>query len=109
MLRKTSAAAAVIAFATVGSALFGGAALAGGDHGNGNGNGNGKPAVVNNTGGPGGPGGDVFQKCNQDATAFNIFKGKAYDESAPAQTATASNACTATGGAGGVGGTGATY
>jgi hypothetical protein len=108
MLRTTSAAAAIIAFATVGSALFGGAALANGE--NGDGKEGKKHVVVNNTGGPGGPGGDVWQECDdQEATAFNIFKGKVYDESTQTQTATASNACTATGGAGGAGGTGATY
>jgi hypothetical protein len=107
MLRKTSAAAAIIAFATVGSALFGGAALANGDHGDDK-EGK-KDVVVNNTGGPGGPGGDVWQECDQEPTAFNTFKGKVYDESTQTQTATASNACTATGGAGGAGGTGATY
>jgi hypothetical protein len=106
MLRKTSAAAAIIAFATVGSALFGGAALANGDHGDDK-EGK-KDVVVNNTGGPGGPGGDVWQECDQEATAFNIFKGKVYDESTQTQTATASNACTASS-TGGAGGTGATY
>jgi len=109
MLRKTSAAAAIVAFATVGSALFGGAALAGDDNGHGKGKEGKKHVVVNNTGGPGGPGGDVWQECDQEATAINIFKGKVFDESTQTQTATASNTCTATGGAGGAGGTGATY
>src|SRR5688500_8934631 len=54
MIRKASAAAAVVAFATVGSALFGGAALANGDH---NGNGNGEDPEVTFTGGAGGAGG----------------------------------------------------
>jgi hypothetical protein len=104
MLRKTSIAAAAIAFATVGSALFGGAALA-------DDNGHGKDAmkeVVSNTGGPGGKGGDVEQECKQDATAFNIiFDSKEFED--VTQSATASNTCTATGGTGGAGGTGATY
>jgi hypothetical protein len=96
MLRKTSAAAAVIAFATVGSALFGGAAL----------------ATDAYTGGDGGRGGDVWQECHQDAKAFNIFdvsgRLKADDDNNVTQTgtATATNTCTATGGAGGAGGAG---
>jgi len=104
MLRKTSAAAAIIAFATVGSALFGGVALADGDHKEGK-----EQASVSNTGGAGGGGGDVRQECEQDATASNIldfYRLKADDVT---QTATASNTCTANGGAGGVGGAGATY
>ena len=105
MPRKTSVAAAVIAFATVGSALFGGAALAGdnGDHKDAK-----KEVVVTNTGGAGGAGGNVEQECDQDAKAYNLFfdNKKVQDV---AQTATASNTCTATGGAGGAGGTGATY
>jgi hypothetical protein len=104
MVRKTSVAAAVIAFATVGSALFGGAALANGDDDHKDGE---KHVVVYNTGGPGGAGGDVKQKCEQDATAFNYFyDSKKFDD--VAQTATASNACTASS-TGGAGGTGATY
>jgi hypothetical protein len=103
MLRKTSAAAAIIAFATVGSALFGGAALANDGHGD-----EAAPPVTF-TGGEGGPGGDVWQECDQEATAYNIFKGKVFDESTQTQTASASNACTATGGVGGAGGAGATF
>lgn len=105
MVRKTSVAATVIAFATVGSALFGGVALADdkGDHKDGK-----KNVEVTNTGGAGGAGGNVEQKCEQDATAFNFFfDNKKIDD--VSQTATASNSCTATGGAGGAGGTGATY
>ncbi len=102
MLRKTSAAAAIIAFATVGSALFGGAALANDGHGD-----EAAPPVTF-TGGEGGPGGDVWQECDQEATAFNIFKGKVFDDSTQTQAATATNACTASS-TGGAGGTGATY
>ena len=54
MTRKASAAAPIVAFATVGSALFGGTALAGGNHGD-----NGDEPVVNNTGGPGGAAGEA--------------------------------------------------
>jgi hypothetical protein len=53
MTRKASAAAAIVAFATVGSALFGGAVLAG-DNGD-----NGDEPVVNNTGGPSGAAGEA--------------------------------------------------
>jgi hypothetical protein len=57
MTRKASAAAAIVAFATVGSAMFGGTALAGGNHGDNRGNG--VEPVVNNTGGPGGAAGEA--------------------------------------------------
>jgi len=104
MLRKTSAAAAIIAFATVGSALFGGVALADGDHKEGK-----EQASVSNTGGVGGGGGDVRQECEQDATAFNVIFDSSLKADDVTQKATASNTCDATGGAGGAGGTGATY
>jgi hypothetical protein len=61
-------AAAIIAAATVGSALFGGVALADDDRKEGK-----KPASVSNTGGAGGAGGDVRQECDQDLEAFNVI------------------------------------
>jgi hypothetical protein len=60
MLRKTSAAAAVIAFATAGSALFGGVAL----------------ADVTNTGGAGGAGGVAENNClnvAEQVAVLNLF------------------------------------
>jgi hypothetical protein len=81
MLRKTSAAAAVIAFATAGSALFGGAAL----------------ADVTNLGGAGGAGGDATNNCLNVAVpiqALNIAGTTTSDV----------DQCFATGGAGGAGG-----
>jgi hypothetical protein len=54
MLRKKTLAAAVLAFATVGSALFGGAALA-----------HGKATIA---GGDGGPGGYAPNNCFQPTT-----------------------------------------
>ena len=80
MLRKTSAAAAVIAFATAGSALFGGVAL----------------ADVANTGGAGGAGGVAENNCLNLAVqvpVLNLFNSN------PSNAAS----CTATanGGAGG--------
>jgi hypothetical protein len=104
MHRKTSVVAAVIAFATVGSVLFGGAALAGDkdDHKDDKKH----VKVIHTGGGDGGDGGDVAQECDQDAKAVNFFfDSKKFDD--VAQTATASNACTATstGGAGGAGAT----
>jgi hypothetical protein len=96
MLRRTSAAAAVIAFATVGSALFGGAALA-------NGNGE-EPAPVTNTGGPGGDGGKAIGCILVDST---VTQSPTASDEAHAE---ALFSCTATGGAGGNGGPGsATY
>ena len=81
MLRKTSAAAAVIAFVTAGSALFGGAALAN---------------EVTNAGGPGGNGGVAENNCLNIALqvpVLNLFGSN------PSNAAS----CTATanGGAGG--------
>jgi hypothetical protein len=95
VLRKTSAAAAVIAFVTVGSALFGGAALAHEDN-------------DTYTGGAGGKGGDVWQECNQEANAKNFLwvGDDIRDDADVTQNATAYNTCTATGGAGGAGGAG---
>jgi hypothetical protein len=102
MIRKTSAAAAIIAFATVGSALFGGAALAN----DGNGKHDDKPSV-SFTGGAGGAGGDVWQECKQDATAYNILDAYEVKADDVKQSANADNSCTAIGGAGGAGGAGA--
>jgi hypothetical protein len=98
MLRKTSVAAAVIAFATVGSALFGGAALAHEDN-------------DTYTGGAGGRGGDVRQECEQyvdDIVAKNFADVSGdYNYVSQSQTITG-NSCTqtGTGGAGGDGGAG---
>jgi len=103
MLRKTSAAAAVIGFAIAGSALFGGVALAD----DGKKDDKRQDPSVSFTGGAGGAGGDVRQECEQSATAFNILDHVKADD--VTQTATATNTCTATGGAGGAGGAGATY
>ena len=54
MLRKTTLAAAVLAFATAGSALFGGSALAAEDDWD------------YNTAGSGGYGGTIYQDCKQE-------------------------------------------
>ena len=86
MLRKTSGAAAVIAFAVAGSALFSGTAL----------------ADVTNTGGPGGAGGAAENNCLNLAVQVPILNLLGSDPSNSAS-------CTATGGAGGTGGPGATY
>jgi hypothetical protein len=96
MLRKTSAAAAVIAFATVGSALFGGAALASDDGGEG------APApdpVATFTGGDGGEGGDAKTVCF--VVGDHTFKAK-NTVGDPAATIT----CSSAGGYGGAGGSG---
>jgi hypothetical protein len=85
-MRKTSRAAAVIAFVTAASALFGGTAL----------------ADVTNTGGPGGAGGAAENNCLNLAVQVPILNLFGSDPSNSA-------ACTATGGAGGTGGTGASY
>jgi hypothetical protein len=92
MLRKSSAAAAVIAFATAGSALFGGVALASdGD---------------TNTGGTGGTGGAATAYCVNSASSVpflnTIDEGSAGD-------VTQTNDCDPVGGDGGKGGTGAVY
>ena len=86
MPRKTSRAAAVIAFAVAGSALFGGTAL----------------ADVTNTGGPGGTGGAAENNCLNLAVQVPILNLFGADP-------TNSAACTAVGGAGGTGGSGASY
>jgi hypothetical protein len=81
MLRKTSAAAAVIAITTAGSALFGGTAL----------------AQVINAGGPGGNGGNATNNCvnvGVPIQALNIASTANQDL----------DQCFATGGAGGAGG-----
>jgi hypothetical protein len=97
MLRKTSAAAAVIAFATVGSALFGGTALANGDH---DGGGKDEAAAPTFTGGAGGEGGDARTVCF--IVGDQTFKDKNTLASTPGALA-----CAATGGNGGAGGPGA--
>jgi hypothetical protein len=82
------AAMATVAFATVGSTLFGGAALANGGH---------DGVDVTNTGGAGGAGGAATNNCLNVAIpiqALNIA-------STATQTTTQ---CSATGGAGGAGG-----
>jgi len=93
MLRKTSAAAAVIAFATVGSALFGGAALANGGHDD-------KADPPTFAGGAGGEGGDAKTVCfivgDQSWSGKNVV-----GDPKPLAGFT----CTSTGGAGGAGGT----
>ncbi|WP_143517385.1 hypothetical protein [Pseudonocardia sp. MH-G8] len=83
------AAIAVAAFATVGSTLFGGAALAGG-HGYGD---------TENVGGPGGSGGDANANCLIPIGISLGLLGQGGDVSQ----------CNATGGVGGAGGTGADY
>jgi hypothetical protein len=81
VLRKTSAAAGVIAFATAGSALFGGAAL----------------ADVTNLGGAGGAGGAATNNCLNVAIPVQLLNIAGTTSSDVAQ-------CVATGGAGGAGG-----
>lgn len=100
MLRKTSAAAAVIAFATVGSALFGGVALADGDQMEGE-----EQPAVTNTGGTGGAGGENAQECEQ--AAFNVIWDSTLkdNDAVQANTQTCNPTATANGGTGGVGAT----
>jgi hypothetical protein len=81
---------AAVAFATVGSTLFGGAALAGG-HGGYNGYDD-----AGNTGGPGGGGGDATATCFLPIGISLGLLGQGGDVSQ----------CNATGGEGGVGGPG---
>jgi hypothetical protein len=82
MLRMSSVAAAAIAFATAGSALFGGVALA---------------DEFTNTGGAGGAGGQSQAQC---AIPIGVSLGLVGAGGPVAQ-------CNSTGGAGGVGGAGA--
>jgi hypothetical protein len=89
--RKTAIAA--VAFATIGSAMFGGAALAGDNGGHGGGD------EVTNAGGPGGAGGDANANCLIPIGVSLGLVGQGGDVSQ----------CNATGGAGGAGGTGADY
>jgi hypothetical protein len=91
MLRKSSAAAAIIAFATAGSALFGGVALASDDG-------------DTITGGAGGAGGAVTSYCVNAATSVP-FANTISDESS-AGNVTETNDCDPVGGAGGAGGAG---
>jgi hypothetical protein len=85
------AAVAAVAFATVGSTLFGGVALAGGHGGHGGHNGY---DDASNTGGPGGGGGDATAKCFLPIGISLGILGQGGDVSQ----------CNATGGAGGAGG-----
>jgi hypothetical protein len=95
-LGKTTIAA--VAFAMVGSTLFGGAALASGTH-----DGHARQdTTVTNTGGAGGAGGNAENNCLNIAAQLPILNLFGSDPSNSA-------ACTATGGAGGAGGAGATY
>lgn len=82
-------ATAVLAFAIIGSPLFGGAALAG-DYGNGH---------PENTGGAGGPGGAANSQCLIPIGISLGILGQGGDVSQ----------CNATGGTGGTGGAGADY
>jgi hypothetical protein len=82
MLRKTSVAAAVIAFATAGSALFGGAALA---------------DEFTNTGGAGGAGGQSQAQC---LIPIGASVGAIIGAGGPVSQ------CNSVGGAGGAGGAG---
>jgi hypothetical protein len=82
------AAVAAVAFATVGSTLFGGAALAGGNGHNGYDD-------ASNTGGPGGGGGDASTTCFLPiGISLGALLGQGGDVSQ----------CNATGGEGGAGG-----
>jgi hypothetical protein len=91
-------AVAAVAFAMVGSTLFGGAALASEGH---DGHAN-KDINVTNTGGAGGTGGNAENNCLNLAAQLPILNLFGSDPSNSAS-------CTATGGAGGGGGAGATY
>ena len=99
-LGKTAIAA--VAFAMVGSTLFGGAALASGTHDHhATQDRHATPdTTVTNTGGAGGAGGDAENNCLNIAAQIPILN---LFGSAPRNSA----ACTATGGAGGSGGAGA--
>jgi hypothetical protein len=88
MLRKTRIASAAAAFVLTGTALFGGAAMAGG-HGH-----------DDNWGGAGGAGGDASSQCLIPiGVSLGALVGSGGDVSQ----------CNAGGGAGGAGGTGADY
>jgi hypothetical protein len=84
---------AAVAFAMVGSTVFGGAALASDDEDHG------KHVKVTNTGGPGGAGGPAQSQCLIPiALSLGAVLGFGGDVTA--------NQCNATGGAGGAGGAG---
>jgi hypothetical protein len=93
MRKSGKTAIAAVAFAMVGSTLFGGAALAGAPDTHVK-----KDSVVN-TGGAGGAGGAAENNCLNLALQVPVLNLFGSD---PANSA----ACTATGGAGGAGGTG---
>jgi hypothetical protein len=95
MLRKSSA--AIVAFVAVGSALFGGAALANGGHNGGHNGGD------DNTGGAGGAGGAATTYCVNSASQVPFQN--TYDDF-NASGIFQVNDCDATGGAGGDGGAG---
>jgi hypothetical protein len=86
------AAMATVAFAAVGSTLFGGAALASDDEDH---------VKVTNTGGAGGAGGDATNNCVNLAVQVPILNILGDPSNAAS--------CTATGGAGGAGGAGANF
>jgi hypothetical protein len=90
-------AVAAVAFAMVGSTLFGGAALASDTHHHVK-----RDIDVTNTGGAGGAGGGAENNCLNLAAQVPVLNLFGSD---PANSA----ACTATGGAGGAGGAGAAY
>jgi hypothetical protein len=90
------AAIAAVAFATVGSTVFGGAALAGDhkrDHKDGK-----KDVTVTNTGGPGGAGGQSQAQC---LIPVGLSVGLLFGAGGNVDQ------CNSTGGAGGAGGAGA--
>jgi hypothetical protein len=87
MLRKSAVAAAVIAFATAGSAFLGGTAFAGDE------------TEVWNVGGAGGNGGNANANCLIPIGASVGLLGQGGNVAQ----------CNAAGGAGGAGGTGANY
>jgi hypothetical protein len=96
MTKLGKTAIAAVAFAMVGSTLFGGAALASGRHDH-----HAQDTTVTNTGGAGGAGGDAENNCLNIAAQIPVLNLFGSDPSNSA-------ACTATGGAGGAGGAGST-
>jgi hypothetical protein len=102
MSKFEKTAVAAVAFAMVGSTLFGGAALAGDKHDSYAKKETSyakKETVVTNTGGAGGAGGAAENNCLNLAVQVPILNLFGSDPSNSA-------ACTATGGAGGAGGAG---
>ena len=95
MLRKSSA--AIVAFVAIGSALFGGAALANGGHNGGHNGGN------DDTGGAGGAGGAATVTCVNSAS--QVPSENVYDDFNLAGIFQV-NDCVAVGGDGGDGGAG---